>query len=168
VTEDEAAMLAEIERAWGEIERLRTPAPVNHPKILDGLTPLTADAIDAWADRFSAAMSGAQEPDVTARLVGEARRWLDRCVDDPLAVIDLAEAHVSRGRMLDMRPAPLTEAEARAWALAVADATYDAMSGRCREDNVRCAATPIKVALLASNRGNIPDAVRAEKGGGVQ
>ena len=165
--------LAEIERAWGEIERLtehlsiantalepierdnerltaeierlRAPAPLTKAALgvvsawdaraKDGQSapggmlmignaierlrnevriapaPLTEAAIDAWAGRFTAVMAGAQSPDITARLVGEARRWLDRCAADPLAVIELAEAHVSRGRMLDMRAAPLTEIE---------------------------------------------------------
>jgi len=45
VTEDEAAMLAEIERAWGEIERLRVPAPLTE-----------AEAI-AWGTRVAQALS---------------------------------------------------------------------------------------------------------------
>jgi hypothetical protein len=71
---------------------------------------LTDAAIDAWAERFTTALAEVQEPDVTARLVGEAQTWLRRCAADPLAVVALAEAHVSRGRMLDMRTAQLTEA----------------------------------------------------------
>lgn len=116
---------------------------------LEETTPLTAAAIDAWADRFSAAMSGVQDIDVTARLVGEARRWLDRCAADPLATIELAEAHVSRGRMLDMRTAPLTEAEAHRWGTML------------HEQCVRFPRTSIAMALAAASRGDIPDAVRA-------
>ena len=191
------AMLAEIERTWGEIERLtRAPDPDRVQAVTAALLQHGANRVDApafarvaveamgpeqasrpapltWSQAVSIALALAPDGDITeqartvVRLAGGpapltadvatlATAIRDRIwADNRLTVEAIAEILAPH-----LTPAPLTEAEAEAWALSL-----EAKLGLDCPSFPGAYTGPLTAALLASNRGDIPADVRPpEKG----